>query len=247
MFRSPTLIPYPNWILFFLDGLFLAKLGYATGEVKGYIKEYQVNDPPLFSAALVTATLSIPTLLGTIQLLCLQQPINQHSSGSSSASLTCASAICQRILLSTLKDNSVSAFRRLCYTVVYSFVIKNFLVIPVQMIIGAHNALSLFCFLSEIRSFASRHAQTLPLPKPPVSMIDQVIFSHDKLSSSIQCAYLESKNPGTLGFAHSQQPTFVDDTIMAEIRIIIYLAAENNMFTVSIFVGNGSLVEEVSI
>ena len=38
-------IALPRWTLFFLDGLFLAALGYATREVKGRIKGRQVNNP----------------------------------------------------------------------------------------------------------------------------------------------------------------------------------------------------------
>ena len=40
------------------------------------------------------------------------------------------------------------------------------------------------------------------------------------------------------------QPTFVDDTIMAEVRSLIFQADDNIVLTTSVFIGNRSIVKE---
>ena len=237
----------PRWILRFLDGLLLAALGYAEREVKGKIKGRQVNDP--------SALLSGPTDSGAL---------NSHISRTDPVAMpkvhyqTALRRLWQRIYNLRLdhptddiiiyKDDLVSAFRRLRYhpdvAAAYSFVLDDFLIIPIGMVFGARDAPSLFCLLSELRSFASRHAHHLPIARPRTSLIDQVTFSSPPPSSPPRQAFPDSKNKGTPGTMPGHQPTFVDDTIMAEIRSIIRMAAENSVLTASIFIGHSDLVEE---
>ena len=51
-------------------------------------------------------------------------------------------------------------------------------------------------------------------------------------------------NKGIFGFCLGPQPTFVDDTLMAEFRDWIRLAATNSVLSARLFVGDGSIVEE---
>lgn len=240
-------IALPRWILRFLDGLFLAALGYATREVKGKIKGRQVNDP----SALVNG----PDDTGAL---------NSHISRSDPVAMpkvhyqTALKRLWQRVYnlrishpdddIIVYKDDLVSAFRRLQYhpdaAAAYAFVLGAFLIIPIGMVFGARDAPSLFCMLSELRSFASRHAHKLPIQRPTSSLIDNVSFAHPAPSTPLQPAFPDSRNKGTDGSRPGHQPTFVDDTIMAEIRSVIRIAAENSVLTASLFVGHSDLVEE---
>ena len=236
-----------RWILRFLDGLLLAALGYATREVKGKVKGRQVNDP--------SALLSGPNDSGAL---------NSHIDRNDPIAMpkvhyqTALQCLWQRIYNLRLenpnediiiyKDDLVSAFRRLRYhpdvAAAYSFVLDDFLIIPIGMVFGARDAPSLFCMLSELCSFASRYADRLPVNRPPSSLIDQVTFSSPPATSPPQRAFPDTKNKGITGTSPGHQPTFVDDTLLAEMRSIIRLAAENSVLTASIFLGHSDLVEE---
>ena len=147
------------------------------------------------------------------------------------------------------KDDLVSAFRRLRYhpdaAAAYSYILGQFFVIPIGMVFGARDSPSFFCMLSELRFFASRYVHKLPVNKPLASLIDNVVFQSAAPKPDIlQPAQKDDLNPGLDGTIPGHQPTFVDDTIMAELRNIIRTAAENSVFTASLFVGSSALVEE---
>ena len=113
------------------------------------------------------------------------------------------------------------------------------------MVFGARDAPSLFCMLSELRSYASQHANRLSLPNLSSNMIDQVQFSHTlPQPSDITTVTSDSLNQGIDGALPGHQPTFVDDTIIAELRSVIRTAASNSVLTASLFVGNNALVKE---
>ena len=74
-------------------------------------------------------------------------------------------------------------------------------------------------------------------------MINQVSFPHTPPSSrDINLAHKDPMNQGVDGTELGPQPTFFDDTIMAEFRSFIYQAAENSVLTVSVFIGNSNLI-----
>lgn len=241
-------IAIPRWLLRFTPGLFLAALGYAIREAKGKVKGRQVNDP----SALITGEDDTGALNSHIDR---KDPIAMPPVHYQSA----LQRLWKRVYnlrvnhpdeeVIIYKDDLVSAFRRLRYhpdaAAAYSYVLGKFLVIPIGMVFGARDAPSLFCMLSELRSFASKHAHKLPLSKPLSSMIDEVQYAHPvPHPHDLAPAYSDSRNKGIDGSSVGHQPTFVDDTIMAELRSVIRIAAENSVFTASIFVGCKDLVEE---
>ena len=232
----------------FVNGLFLAAIGYATREVKGTIKGRPVNDPsalilgPDDSGALnshipkkdplcvppVHYQTALKRLWHRVYNLRIQHPTDD-------------------ILI--YKDDLVSAFRRLRYhpdiAAAYSFAVDSFWILPIGMVFGARDAPSLFCMLSELRSFASANASSLNLSPLSHNMIDAVTFKHPKpLPQHLTPAHKDLINSGIDGSAPGHQPTFVDDTIIAEICPIIREAATNSVLTASLFVGASPLVEE---
>ena len=239
----------PRWILRFLDGLFLAALGYALREHKGKIKGRQVNDP--------SALLSGPEDSGAL---------NSHIDRSDPVAMppvhyqSALQRLWTRIYnlrvrhpdedICIYKDDLVSAFRRLRYhpdvAAAYAFVLGDFLIIPIGMVFGSRDAPSFFCLVSELRSLASRSMSRLPVTRPSSSMIDQVTFAEPAPPDpkSLTQAPSDRINQGISGKTLGHQPTFVDDTLMAEIRALIRSAAENSVLSASIFVGHPDLVEE---
>ena len=141
------------------------------------------------------------------------------------------------------KDDLASAFRRLCYhpdvAAAYAFVLRTYLAIPVRMFFGSRDASSLLCLLSELRSYTSPFAHSLPLSCPTTSMIDRVSFPHAPPSSrDISPAQKYPTNQGVDGTHLGPHPMFVNDTIMEEVRSLIHQAAENSVLAVSVFFGN---------
>ena len=51
-------------------------------------------------------------------------------------------------------------------------------------------------------------------------------------------------NKGVEGPNLGPQPTFVNETIMSEVRSIILQADKNSILTASVFIGNSNLVKE---
>ena len=99
--------------------------------------------------------------------------------------------------------------------------------------------------ISELRSLASRFLHRLPIPTPTSTIIDEVTFQDaGPAQGALQAASSDSKNPGTDGSRPGHQPTFVDNTIMAELRSVIREAASASAVTAAFFIGQGTFVEE---
>ena len=241
-------IALPRWILYFLPGLFLAALGYAIRELKGKIKGRQVNDP----SAHVTGPSDTGALNDHIHK---SDPIAMPKVHYQSALQRLWTRVYNlRVAhpdedIIVYKDDLVSAFRRVRYhpsvAAAYAYVLGLFLLIPIGMVFGARDAPSLFCLLSEIRSFASRFCRSLPIPRPTSTFIDSVEFEHEPPPpASLAPASSDPLNKGIFGFRLGHQPTFVDDTLIAEFRAWVREAATNSVISARLFVGDGSIVEE---
>ena len=175
-------IALPSWKLWFVSGLFLAALGYATRKQKGDIKGIQVNDP----SALFLGTNESGVLNSLIDR---QDPIAIPPVHYQSA----LQRLWQRLYNLRLnhpeediiiyKDDLLSAFRRIFYhpdsAVTYNFFFGASLVIPVGMVFGSRDAPFLFCLLYQLRSFTSWFVHRLPLSRPTTSKIDWFNFLHD--------------------------------------------------------------------
>ena len=75
-------------------------------------------------------------------------------------------------------------------------------------------------------------------------MINRLIFPHAPPSSrDINLAHKDPMNQGVDGTNLGPQTTFVNATIMAEVRYLILQAAENSVLTASVFIGNRDLVK----
>jgi hypothetical protein len=93
------------------------------------------------------------------------------------------------------------------------------LIIPIGLVFGARDSPGLFCQVSEIRAFASQHFSSLDLPIPDISLIDIVDFSSEPpRPEDIQPAIPDSKQKGVNGSIPGPYNTFVDDTIILELR-----------------------------
>ena len=57
-------------------------------------------------------------------------------------------------------------------------------------------------------------------------------------------AHTEPMNQGVEDTKLRPQTKFFDDNIMAEVRYLIHQAAEDSVFTASVFMGNSNLVKE---
>jgi hypothetical protein len=99
--------------------------------------------------------------------------------------------------------------------------------------------------VSEIRAFASQHFSSLGLPIPDISLIDIVDFSSDHpRPEHIQPAIPDSKQKGVNGSIPGPHNTFVDDTIILELRKLIRQAALFSILTAVLFIGIPQFVEE---
>ena len=144
------------------------------------------------------------------------------------------------------KDDLVSAFRRICYhldvTAAYTFVIGVYLVLLVGMVFGSRDSPSLFCLISDLRSFAYWFFYRLHLSCPTTSMINRVSFPHDTQSSrDINPKHKDPMNQGVNINKLVPQLPFFDDMTMAEVISLILLTADNITLTESVFIGNSDL------
>ena len=235
----------PRWTLRFIDGLFLAALGWVTRLKNGTVKGRQVNDP--------SAHVVFPSDSGAL---------NDHIS----VDTDCPDIYYQTCLLRVLiraynlriahplddiiayKDDLVTAFRRVRYhpdiSSAHAFVLANWLIIPIGLVFGARDSPSIFCQISEIRAFASEHFSTLGLPISDQTLIDTVTFTHDPPTPNLICpAQSDSLNQGIPGLRHGPHNTFVDDTIMMELRRLIRQAAIHSVLSAAIFIGSAEFVE----
>ena len=159
-------IALPCWKLRFVSGLFLAALGCNTRTHKGKVKVRQVNDPSdLLSGSNDSGYLSSHI---DIQDPVAMPPVNYQYA---------LQRLWYRVYNLRLnhieediiiyKDDLVSTLCRLHYhlevAAANAFILSVYLVILVGMVIGSRESLSLFCLLSELRSFTSRFVHRLPL------------------------------------------------------------------------------------
>ena len=240
-------IALPRWCLRFIDGVFLAALGFATREHKGKVKGRQCNDP----SAKITGPADTGALNDHIDR---RDPIQMPKVYYQDA--------LQRVWRRTYnlrlsypdddiiiyKDDLVAAFRRVRYhpdlAVANSYILQGFFIIPIGMVFGARDSPSWFCMVSELRSLASRYLQRLPIPQPTTTIIDQVTFAHPAPpSQALAQAQPDSLNQGTDGSCPGHQATFVDDTIITELRSVIREAASASAVTAALFIGNSDHVE----
>ena len=146
------------------------------------------------------------------------------------------------------KDDLVSAFRRLCYhpdvAAAYTFVLSAYLVILLGMVFGSRHYPSLFCLLSDLRSFASLFVHHIHLSHHTILIINRVRFPHTPPSSRyINLDHTDPINQVVYGTNLVPHPTFFDDTIMAEVRSFIRQSAGNIVLAASVFIGNSNLVK----
>ena len=237
----------PRWCFRFINGLFLAVLGYAIRESKGKLKGRQCNDP--------SAHISGPTDTGAV---------NDHIPKGHPR--RCPPVHYQTALARTwkrtynlrlqhpnddiivYKDDLVAAFRRVRYHPDMSgtqcYVLTTFFVIPIGMQFGGRDAPSWFSQVSEIRSRASRYLRSLPIPRHTPTLVDKVKFQHTPpTATDLRAVQPDSLNKGTSSPGPGHQPTFVDDTIMIEIRRLIREAASASAITATVFIGDPLLVE----
>ena len=239
-------IALPRWILRFIDGLFLAAIGWAIRQKAGKTKGRQVNDP---------SALLHPTDTGAL---------NEHISLKDD----CPDIFYQTALLRVLirvfnlrisfplddimayKDDLVTAFRRVRYhpdiSCAHAFVFEAFLILPIGLVFGARDSPAWFCQVSELRAFASQHFSSLGLPIPDQTLIDSVTFdddNHHESNPAFTQAHPDSKNHGLPSLRIGPQNTFVDDTIMIELKRFIRLAAINSVLSATLFIGDPKNVE----
>ena len=236
-------IALPRWILRFIDGLFLAALGYATREHKGKIKGRHVNDP---SAHL------FPDDSGAIN-----DQIKKGIDFPDVYYMSCLQRVWERAYnlrirypdddIIVYKDDLVTAFRRVRYhpdlAAAHCFVLGNFLILPIGLVFGARDSPSWFTQISELRAFLSEHYSSIGLAIPDRTIIDAVTFPDEPpVKSDIAPAYACSVNTGDVS-STGQQNVFVDDTIMVELRSLIQIAAVRSVAAADILIGHHSLVE----
>ena len=241
-------IDLPCWTLRFLIRFFIASLGYVTRKHKGKFKGREVNDP----SALLLGNNESRSLNSHIDIwdTVAMPPVHYQSS---------RQRIWRRIYnlhinhpdkdIMIYKYDLVSDFCRLsCHPDVaaaYDFVLCTYLVIAVGMVFRSRDALSLFCLLSNLISFASLSVHHLPLSRPTTSIIDWVGLPHAPPSSrDINPDRKYPMNQNLDGTKLGPQPRFVNDTIMAEVRYLIHREVDNSFLATSVFFGNSNLVKE---
>ena len=241
-------IALPRWTLRFVNGFFLAALGYAIREHKCKIKGRQCNDP--------SAKVAGPSDTGAYNLHLDKKNRTQVPRVYYQTALRRLWSRIYNLRVSyptddiiVYKDDLVAAFRRVRYhpdlAAANAFILGSFFMIPIGMVFGARDSPSWFCMISELRSLASRYLNILPIPIPSSTLIDSVTFAHPTpLPESVQPAQPDSYNQGTDGSHPGHQPTFVDDTMIAELRSVIREAASASAITAAVFIGSGDCVDD---
>jgi hypothetical protein len=157
-------IALPRWIFRFIDGLFLAAIGWAIRQKAGKTKGRQVNDPSALLHQNDTGAL------------------NEHISIKDDCPEIFYQTAFLRVLVRIFnlrisfplddiiayKDDLVTAFRRVRYhpdiSCAHAFVFEKFLILPIGLVFGARDSPAWFCPVAGLRAFASQHFSTLGLP-----------------------------------------------------------------------------------
>ena len=234
----------PRWTLRFIDGLFLAAIGWVTRTKNGITKGRQVNDP-------------------SANLHCQDTgAVNDQINIKTDCPDTFYRDALQRILIRTYnnrishprrdiikyKDDLVTAFKRVRYhpdiSSAHAFVFSDFLIIPIGLVFGARDSPSWFCQVSELRAFASQHFSSLGLEIPDQTLIDLVTFDIDPSDPTpFTQAFPDKHNKGLPSLSPGPHNTFVDDTVMTELITLIRQAAIASVLTANLFIGDALLVE----
>lgn len=238
-------IAFPRWVHRFIDGLFLACLGYALRETNDKIKHRVVWDPSV-------------KLHGPSDTSAVNHQIDKKDRTRVPRIFyqTALSRLWRRLWnlrirnpeepISLYKDDIVSAFRRISYhpdmCQLCSFVFESYWCIPVGMTFGLTDSPGNFSLLSDIRAIASSEYDPIhSLPIHPI--IDKVDFSPLVDVSTLAKAEPDSQHTGLSAPSLGEQPCFVDDTLMAEYTSHIRQAASSSIHTCDIFFGNPSMPE----
>jgi hypothetical protein len=238
-------IALPRWALHFIDGLLIAAIGWVTKTKNGITKGRQVNDPsvnlhPLDTGAVndqINVKTDCPdTFYRNALLRILIRTYNNRISN----------PLCDII---KYKDDLVTAFKRVRYhpdiSSAHAFVFSEFLIIPIGLVFGARDSPSWFCQVSELRAFASQHLSSLGLDIPDRTLIDLVTFDINPSDPTpFTPAFPDKHNRGLTSSSQGPQNTFVDDTVMTELKTLIRHAAISSVITANLFIGDSSLVEE---
>ena len=239
-------IAIPRWCFRFINGVFLAALGYAVRTKDGKVKGRQVCDPSFKMSPSDTGALN--THIDKKDEKACPKVFYQSA----------LQRVWQRTYnlriahpnedICVYKDDLVAAFRRVRYhpdvAAAYSYVLSDFFIIAIGMVFGARDAPFWFCVTSEARAFASEHFHRLGVPSPTSSIIDMVNFSSPPpAGEDLHQAEQDTYNPGTDGSSKGPQSCFMDDTIMTELCSVIRDAALASLLTADIFIGNPTIVE----
>ena len=236
----------PRWTLHFIDGLLLAAIGWASRMKNGKIKGRQVNDPSFH-----INNSNEDTGAANDQICLDKGPFVYYQTAFQRALERAYNLRISHPLddIITLKNDLLTAFRRVRYnpdaSCAHCFVFRQFLIIPVGLVFGARDSPGIFCQVSEIRAFASQHFSSLGLPIPDRTLIDTVEFTSDQPQpEDITPAFADSKQTGTNGEVFGPQPTFVDDTIIIELRNMIRRASIHSILAAVLFIGSPLYVDE---
>ena len=238
-------LAFPRWTLHFIDGLLLAAIGWVTRTKNGVTKGRQVNDPSFnlhpHDTGAVNDKINIKTdCPDTFYRDCLSRIlIRTYNNRISNPT--------EDII--KYKDDLVTAFKRVRYhpdiSTAHAFVFSDYLIIPIGLVFGARDSPAWFCQVSEIRAFASQHFSSLGLDIPDRTLIDLVNFDIDPTDPTpITLAFPDKYNKGLTSSSQGPQNTFVDDTVMTELRSLIRHAAISSVLTANLFIGDATLVEE---
>ena len=238
-------IALPRWIPRFIDGLLIAAIGWASRLKNGVIKGRQVNDPSFHlhhqnDTGAVNDQISLEKGPFVFYQTAFQRALER------AYNLRIRHPLDDII---TSKNDLLTAFRRVRYhpdaSCAHSFVFRHHLILPVGLVFGARDSPGIFCQVSEIRAFTSQHFSSLGLPIPDRTLIDSVEFSSTKPNpQDITPAFADSHQPGTTGTTFGPQPTFVDDTIIIELRNMIRQAAIHSILAAVLFIGSPLYVDE---
>ena len=238
-------LAFPRWTLRFIDGILLAAIGWASRMKNGKIKGRQVNDPSFHlntnnDTGAANDQISLDNGLFVYYLTAFQRALER------AYNLRISHPLDDII---TSKNHLLTAFHRVRYnpdaSCAHSFVFTKFLIIPVGLVFGARDSPGIFYQVSEIRAFASQHFSSLGIPIPDRTLIDTVEFTSDKPQpEDITPAFADSEQLGTNGKIFGPQPTFVDDTIIIELRHMIRQASIHSILTAVLFIDSPLYVDE---
>lgn len=236
--QKSFLICFHRWLYLFIHGLHLSPLGVLIKERYGKLKYRQLND----KSTLILG----PKDSGAPNS---QLDKKDHKEVPPVHYGTAFPRLCSRIWnmrisfpnerIYLYKDDIVSAFRRCKYNpliaAAYAFVFDRLLCIPVGALFGPRDSPGWFCMLSELRAFASQHLDELRNAQH--DLIDSVNFD-DRDLVTLAKAVADTINNGIDASIKGAHITFVDDTIMAELKQHVKIAAAASIYSANFIFGN---------